>query len=106
MLVEVSGIDKEKVEEMIAFFKYDIDDKHADLSLNYFFELDNERIILSEAIFNMQRPAVNALRILAKRQSKLYETEQNMFEVEQKNRIKEIVGKSFLVAKNLTKEED
>lgn len=105
MLVEVSGIDKEKVEEMIAFFKYDIDDKHADLSLNYFFELDNERIILSEAIFNMQRPAVNALRILAKRQSKLYETEQNMFEVEQKNRIKEIVGKSFLVAKNLTKEQ-
>lgn len=45
------------------------------------------------------------MRILAKRQSKLYETEQNMFEVEQKNRIKEIVGKSFLVAKNLTKEQ-
>ena len=44
-----------------------------------FFELDNDRIMLSEAIFSMQRPATNALRILAKHQSKLYEKEQNMF---------------------------
>lgn len=106
MLVEESEIAKEKVEEIIAFFQYDTGDKNADLSLNYFFELDSDRIMLSEAIFSMQRPATNALRILAKRQSKLYETEQNMFETEQKNRIKEIVEERFLVAKNLTKEQE
>ena len=106
MLVEESGIAKEKVEEMIAFFQYDAGDKNADLSLNYFFELDNDRVMLSEAIFSMQRPATNALRILAKRHSTLYETEQNMFETEQKNRLKETVGERFLVAKNLTKEQE
>lgn len=105
MLVGESGITKEKVEEIIAFFQYDVRDKNADLSLNYFFELDNDRIMLSEAIFSMQRPATNALRILAKHQSKLYEKEQNMFEIEQKNRLKEIVEERFLVAKNLTKEQ-
>lgn len=106
MLVEKSGITKEKVEEIIAFFQNDVGDKNADLSLNYFFELDNDRIMLSEAIFSMQRPATNALRILAKHQSKLYEVEQNMFEIEQKNRLKEIVEERFLVAKNLTKEQE
>lgn len=106
MLADESGIAKETVEEMIAFFQYDTRDKNADLSLNYFFELDNDRIMLSEAIFNMQRPAINALRILAKHQSKLYEKEQNMFEIEQKNRIKDIVEERFLVAKNLTKEQE
>lgn len=106
MLADESGIAKEIVEEMIAFFQYDAKDKNADLSLNYFFELDNDRIMLSEAIFSMQRPATNALRILAKHQSKLYEKEQNMFEIEQKNRLKDIVEKRFLVAKNLTKEQE
>lgn len=51
--------------------------------------------MFSEAIFNMQRPATNALRILAKCQSELYKKEQNMFEKEQQNRISEIVGKNF-----------
>lgn len=88
------------------FFQYDAGDKNADLSLNYFFELDNDRVMLSEAIFSMQRPATNALRILAKRHSTLYETEQNIFETEQKNRLKETVGERFLVAKNLTKEQE
>ena len=106
MLAEESGISKEKVEEMIAFFQYDVRDKNADVSLNYFFELDNDRIMFSEAIFSMQRPATNALRILAKHQSKLYEKEQNMFEIEQKKRLKEIVEERFLVAKNLTKEQE
>ena len=64
MLVRESGIDEEKVEEMINFFQYNTDDKNADLSLNYFFELDEGKIMFSEAIFNMQRPATNALRIL------------------------------------------
>lgn len=103
MLVRKSGIDEEKVEEMINFFQYNTDDKNADLSLNYFFELDDGRIMFSEAIFNMQRPATNALRILAKCQSELYKKEQNMFEKEQQNRITEIVGKRFLVAKNFTR---
>lgn len=105
MLVAESGIAKEIVEEIIAFFQYDTIDKNADLSLNYFFELDNDRIMLSDAIFSMQRPATNALRILAKHQSKLYEKEQNMFEIEQKNRLKDIVKERFLVAKELTKEQ-
>lgn len=46
MLAEESGIAKEKVEEVIDFFQYDTRDKNADLSLNYFFELDNDRIML------------------------------------------------------------
>lgn len=105
MLVRESGIDEEKVEEMITFFQYNTDDKNADLSLNYFFELDDGRIMFSEAIFNMQRPATNALRILAKCQSELYNKEQNMFEKEQQNKISEIVGKKFGVAKNFTHEQ-
>lgn len=83
-----------------------MDDKNADLSLNYLFEMGNDEIMLSEGIFSMQRPAVNALRILSKRHSKQYEIEQNMFETEQKNRIKEIVNKRFVVAKNLNKEQE
>lgn len=102
MLVQESGIDEEKVEEMITFFRYNTEDKNADLSLNYFLELDGGRILLSEVIFHMQRPATNALRILAKCKSELYEKEQNMFEKEQQNRISKIVGKKFLVAKNFT----
>ena len=99
MLVRKSGIDEEKVEEMINFFQYNTDDKNADLSLNYFFELDDGRIMFSEAIFNMQRPATNALRILAKCQSELYKKEQNMSEKEQQNRITEIVGKKIFGCK-------
>lgn len=103
MLVQESGIDEEKVEEMITFFRYNTEDKNADLSLNYFLELDGGRILFSEAIFHMQRPATNALRILAKCKSELYDKEQNMFEKEQKNRIKKMVEKRFLVANNFTK---
>lgn len=36
MLVRESGIDEEKVEEMINFFQYNTNDKNADLSLKYF----------------------------------------------------------------------
>lgn len=106
MLVDESGVERKSVEGMLAFFQYDIDDVNADLSLNYFFELDNGKIMLSEGVFSMQRPAINALRILAKHQPVLYGTEQNMFEMEQKTRIKKIVSKKFLVAKNLTKEQE
>lgn len=106
MLIEESGICREKVEDAVDFFTYKMDDKNADLSLNYLLEMGNDEIMLSEGIFSMQRPAVNALRILAKRHSKQYEIEQNMFETEQKNRIKEIVNKRFMVAKNLNKEQE
>lgn len=106
MLIKESGICKEKVEEVVNFFTYKTDDKNGDLSLNYFFEMDNDEIMLSEGIFSMQRAAVNALRVLAKSHKEQYDKEQNMFEIEQKNRIKKIIKKRYMVANNLSKEQE
>lgn len=52
-------------------------------------------LLLSEGIFNIQRPAVNALRILAKRQNKAYEKEQNRFEDIQKKKIIDKINSKY-----------
>lgn len=67
--------------KIIEFFTYNYEDINADLSLTYFLPSKDNFLLLSEGIFNIQRPAVNALRILAKINSK------------------------YLVAKNITREQ-
>lgn len=48
---------------------------------------------------------MNALRILAKRQNKAYEKEQNRFEDIQKRKIIDKINSKYLVAKNITREQ-
>ncbi|MDF2986850.1 MAG: hypothetical protein K0R50_2360 [Eubacterium sp.] len=100
-----SGLDPEIVTNIISFFTYRYDELNSDLSLTYFLPYKNDSLLLSEAIYNIQRPAVNALRILAKRQSKEYEREQNYFEEIQKKRIIDKINNKYLVAENITKEQ-
>ena len=58
--------------------------------------------IYHESRFN----SIQTLNAVVDGSLQLFEKEQNMFEIEQKNRIKDIVEERFLVAKNLTKEQE
>lgn len=105
MVTESTELKRDEIESMIEFFLYDYADRNSDLSLTYFLPQDDNRILVSEGIFNMQRPAINALRLLAKRQSELYKDEQNQFENEQRKRVTKSINPMFMVAEKLTKEQ-
>lgn len=77
LIGSLCDLGREKIVSIIEFFTYNYEDINADLSLTYFLPSKDNFLLLSEGIFNIQRPAVNALRILAKRQNKAYEKEQN-----------------------------
>lgn len=105
LIGSLCDLGREKIVSIIEFFTYNYEDINADLSLTYFLPSKDNFLLLSEGIFNIQRPAVNALRILAKRQNKAYEKEQNRFEDIQKKKIIDKINSKYLVAKNITREQ-
>ena len=105
LIDSLCNLGRGKIVIIIDFFTYDYEDRNADLSLTYFLPSKDDFLLLSEGIFNIQRPAVNALRILAKRQNKAYEKEQNRFEDIQKKKIIDKINSKYLVAKNITREQ-
>lgn len=105
LIGSLCDLEREKIVSIIEFFTYNYEDINADLSLTYFLPSKDNFLLLSEGIFNIQRPAVNALRILAKRQNKAYEKEQNRFEDIQKKKIIDKINSKYLVAKNITREQ-
>lgn len=105
IMLEETSLQKNAIEGIIKFFMYDFNDKYSDLSLTYFIPLEEGRVAFSEGIFYMQRPAINALRVLAKKQSSLYAKEQNIFESKQKEEIKNNINEVFKVAGMLSKEQ-
>lgn len=105
LIGSLCDLGREKIVSIIEFFTYNYEDINADLSLTYFLPSKDNFLLLSEGIFNIQRPAVNALRILAKRQNKAYEKEQNRFEDIQKRKIIDKINSKYLVAKNITREQ-
>lgn len=105
LLSKESGLSVDTVENIIDFFQYNYQEENADLSLTYFFQQEDGRLLLSEYIFLFQRPAVNALRLLAKRQSELYKAEQNAFEDEQKRKIIDLLSDRYEITKVMTKEQ-
>ena len=96
-------LDENKIEQILDFFTYNFKDKNADVSLTYFLPLKEDVLLLSESIFLIQRPAINALRMLAKKQSRLYENEQNRFEDTQRKNIINCINNTFLVAQQSTR---
>lgn len=105
LIGSLCDLGREKIVSIIEFFTYNYEDINADLSLTYFLPSKDNFLLLSEGIFYIQRPAVNALRILAKRQNKAYEKEQNRFEDIQKKKIIDKINSKYLVAKNITREQ-
>lgn len=96
LIGSLCDLGREKIVSIIEFFTYNYEDINADLSLTYFLPSKDNFLLLSEGIFNIQRPAVNALRILAKRQNKAYEKEQNRFEDIQKKKIIDKINSKYL----------
>ncbi|XZH39094.1 hypothetical protein ACSW8X_00445 [Clostridium perfringens] len=96
-LSEMSKFNKEKVEKIINFFTYDFTDK-SDISLTYFVPISNGRLIVADAIFNLSRPEVNAMRLLARRKSSNYDCAQNNFEEEERKKIINGINKKYLIS--------
>ncbi|CKG48985.1 hypothetical protein [Bacillus cereus] len=102
-LSEESGLMQEKVENIIDFFTYDFSSDSSDISLSYFVPHCDNYISVSEAIFNLSRPAANAMRLLAKKKSSNYDYAQNNFETEEILKIKNNIPEKYLMTGELDK---
>lgn len=96
-LYEMTSINREKINKMINFFTYDFMDQKSDISLTYIVPISNDKIIISEPIFNFQRPEVNAMRLLAKRESPNYDLAQNNFENQERFKIQKGINERYVV---------
>lgn len=96
-LYEMTSINREKINKMINFFTYDFLDQKSDISLTYIVPISTDKIIISEPIFNFQRPEVNAMRLLAKRESQNYDLAQNNFEDQERLKIQKGINKRYVV---------
>lgn len=105
---EKTGLTEMTVESIIDFFTYK-HGKKSDLSLTYFMMDDTEKLMLSVGIFYMQRPAVNALRVLAKgdkEQRNSYNSQQNNLEQMQRRRFGCKLGSRYRIPVYLTREQE
>ncbi|HBF4286463.1 hypothetical protein [Clostridioides difficile] len=96
-LYKMTSMDIEKINKMINFFTYNFLDYKSDISLTYIIPILNDKIIISEAIFNFQRPEVNAMRLLAKRESSKYDLAQNKFECQERVKIQKGINERYVV---------
>lgn len=95
-------ISHDKIESMIDFFTYDFLPS-SDISLAYFVPCSNNYLVLSEAIFMLSRPEVNAIRLLAKKKSTNFDRAQNNYEDEEKSKIIRNLGSRYLMTDILDK---
>ncbi|MBT2604551.1 hypothetical protein J7E55_16260 [Bacillus sp. ISL-53] len=97
------NLSNEKIRKIIDFFTYDFSNQKSDISLSYFVSLSNEYLLISEAVFNLSRPEVNAMRLLAKKRSSNYDSAQNNFEGEEIASIKKSIGNKYLTSYGIDK---
>jgi len=105
---EKTGLTDTTVESIIDFFTYK-HGKKSDLSLTYFMMDDTGKLMLSVGIFFMQRPAVNALRVLAKgdkEQRNSYNSQQNNLEQMQRKNFSRKLGNRYRIPVFLSREQE
>lgn len=102
-LVIQTKLDREKVERIIDFFTYDLSDVKSDISLSYFVPLSDDYLVVSEAVFTLSRPEVNAMRLLAKKRSSNYDLAQNNFEGEERTKIEKNINAKYLTGYGVDK---
>ncbi|MFS0659451.1 hypothetical protein AB1L07_11485 [Niallia alba] len=98
-----SKLNYETVDNIIKFFTYDFSSHSSDISLSYFVPHSNNYLLVSEAVFSLSRPEVNAMRLLAKKSSVNYDRAQNNFENEEISFIKEKLNSKYLMTDNIDK---
>lgn len=105
ILADETSLSRNKIEHIIDFFTFDYSEKNNDLSLTYFLPY-GDQLIVSIPLFMMLPPEWNAVRLLAKRSVKSYSHEQNLFEEEQKEKIKNFLSDNnpYLVSGGYDKE--
>ncbi|GKX67685.1 hypothetical protein [Inconstantimicrobium mannanitabidum] len=102
-LVNRTKIKHKKIESIINFFTYKFSDKNSDVSLSYFVPISNNKLIVSEGIFNLSRPEANAMRLLAKKESSNFDFAQNNFEEEEREKIKDGINERYLIGYGIDK---
>lgn len=108
IMCQKTGFSDAIVEAIIDFFTYK-HGKKSDLSLTYFMMDNTGKLMLSVGIFFMQRPAVNALRVLAKgdkEQRNSYNSQQNNLEKMQRRRFSRKLGNRYRIPLFLTREQE
>ncbi|MCY9383753.1 hypothetical protein MOF39_11750 [Bacillus inaquosorum] len=98
-----TNLSNKKIGRIIDFFTYDFSNPKSDISLSYFVSLSNEYLLVSEAVHNLSRPGVNAMRLLAKKRSSNYDSAQNNFEMEERVSIIESIGNKYLTSYGIDK---
>lgn len=96
IIKERSNLNDHSISSIINFLLYNPNEKNADISLSYFVKVD-EYFLLSEPIFNLTRPEINLIRLLAKRNSKKYDFAQNKWEEHERNIISEKLRNRYTV---------
>jgi hypothetical protein len=98
-----SKLTYEKVEKIINFFTLDFSNQSSDISLSYFVSQSDNHLLVSEPIFILSRPEVNAMRLLAKKNSSNYDSAQNNFEDEERTKIRKRIPPKYLMTDELDK---
>lgn len=93
-----------KIESIIDFFLFNVEDENSDISLQYIMPSNDNFLIISEKIFNLSNIEENALRLLAKKGVKEFNSAQNEFELYQKKNIRQNIDKKYKIALELDRE--
>ena len=92
-----SKMDRSIIMSILDFFTLDFDNIKNDISLNYFVPIHNKLILMQE-IFMTTRPAINAIRLLAKMNQKSYSKAQNYFEKLERDQIYKNLGDKYSIS--------